>query len=112
MAGAVEEIIGREVPGRFAVEESTVVVGTAVSEILKNDPERVSWLLVNTGTTTAQVSFELSPGTPDAIPIFGDGGSLSVNVREDFVLTTHSLLGSVAVGTTTLRLTVIRRVSE
>ncbi len=112
MPGAVEEIIGREVSGRFAVEESTLTVTATVGEILRNDPERVGWLLVNTGSVDLEAAWTRPATGADSIPIQSNGGSLSVNVREDFVLPTHSLLGRVSAGTTTVRRTIIRRVSE
>lgn len=112
MPGAVEEILGQEVGGRFAVEEFLAPVSTTVAEILRNDPERVGWLLVNTGLVELEIAW-LRPATaPSAIFIPPNGGSLTVNVREDFVLPTHSLLGRVAAGTTTAFVTIIRRVSE
>lgn len=112
MPGAVEQIIGKEFPGQTAVEERTATVATAVAEVLRNDPERLMWLIVNTGSVIARVSWATAAGVANTIPIAADGGSLSVNVREDFVLPTHSLQASVGVGTTTLRITTVRRVSE
>lgn len=111
MPGAVEEILAAEFSGRVAVEDFTLTVTATVGEILRNDPERLSWLLVNTGSVDLEVAWSRPATGVDSIPIQANGGSLSVNVREDFVLPTHSLLGRVSAGTTTVRLTTVRRVS-
>lgn len=111
MPGAVEDLIAKEFGGRVAVEESTLTVIATVGEILRNDPERLGWLLVNTGAVDLEVAWSRPATGADSIPVQAGGGSLSINVREDFVLPTHSLLGRVAAGTTTVRLTLIRRVS-
>lgn len=111
MPGAVEELIARDFGGRVAVEERTLTVTATVGEILRNDPERLGWLLVNTGSVDLEVAWTRPATGVDSIPIQANGGSLSINVREDFVLPTHSLLGRVSAGTTTVRLTLIRRVS-
>ncbi len=111
MPSAVETIIGREVDGQFVVEESDVDVDATVAPLLRNDPERVGWLIVNVGSTILRVSWG-RPGTGvSQIPIGAAGGSLSVNVREDFVLPTHELLAQVAAGTTLVKVIAIRRVN-
>ena len=112
MPGAVEQLLEAQVGGTFAVEQLSLTVTTTVGEILRNDPERVGFLLVNTGPQTLEVAWRRPATGVDSIPIAANGGSLSVNVPEDFVLPTHSLLGRVAVATTTVLVTLIRRVSE
>ena len=112
MGGAVEAILEKLVGGRFAVEERTVTVTTTVAELLRNDPERVDWLIVNTGAVELEVGWTRPATGADSIPIAANGGSLTVNINEDFVLPTHSLLASVNAGSTTVKVTTIRRTSE
>ena len=111
MPGAAQVFIERLVGGFFVTRESDVTLTTAAAEILRNDPERVGWLVVVTGATEAQLAFNINVTTAASIRIPGSGGSFSVNVREDFTLPTVSLYGNVAAGTTTLHVVEIVRVS-
>lgn len=112
MPGAVEEIIARRFGGRCAVESETVTVGASVGVVLKNDPERVAWLLVNTGSEDAHVAWQRPAASPDAVPVVANGGSLAVNVEDDFILPTWELVGRAAVVSTTLHVISVRRVSQ
>lgn len=111
MPGAAELFIQDFVGGFFAVRERNLTLSTTAQEVLRNDPERVGWLIVVTGATQAQLAFNALPTAANAVLIAGLGGSFSVNVREDFVLPTWSLHGAVAAGTTTLHIVEIVRVS-
>lgn len=111
MPGAAQLFIERLVGGFFVTRESDVTLTTTAAEFLRNDPERVAWLVVVTGATTAQLAFNINIATATAILIAGTGGTFSVNVREDFMLPTVSLYGNVAAGTTTLHIVEVIRVS-
>lgn len=111
MTGAAQEFIERLVGGFFVTTERDVTLTTTAAEILRNNPERVGWLIIVTGATQAQLAFNINIATATAILIAGSGGSFQANVREDFTLTTVSVYGNVAVGTTTLHIIEIIRVS-
>jgi hypothetical protein len=111
MPGAAQEFIERLVGGFFVTRERDVTLTTTAAEILRNDPERVGWLIIVTGATQAQLAFNINIATATAILVPGIGGSFSANVREDFTLTTVSVYGNVAAGTTTLHIIEIIRVS-
>ena len=111
MTGAAQQFVAGLVGGFFVTRESDVILTTTAAEILRNDPERVGWLVVVTGATEAQLAFNVAVTTASSIRIPGSGGSFSANVREDFTLPTTSLYGIVAAGTTTLHIVEIVRVS-
>lgn len=111
MLGAVETIIGQEVGGRFTVREKTVAVGTTVVEILNGNPERAGYVVVNTGGVQVQFGWSRPLGSPDAIPLGANGGGISVNVREDFVLPIFPTFAVTASGSTTVRVVEIIRIS-
>lgn len=111
MAGAAALFVEKLVGGVFAVRERDVTLGVAEVEILRNDPERVGWIIINTGAVTAQVSFNAVITTATAILIASVGGSFSANVQEDFVMTAFSMHGNTAAGVTTLHIVEIVRQS-
>ncbi len=111
MTGAAQQFMERFFAGFVAVRERTLTLTTTTQEVLRNNPERVGWLIVVTGATTAQLSFGPVPTAASSILIGGSGGTFSANVRDDFTLPTHSLNGNVAAGTTTLLIIEIVRVS-
>lgn len=109
--GAAQQFVEQFVGGLFAVRETDLTLTTTPQEILRNDPERVGWLIVVTGATSAQLSFRGVIETATAILIAGNGGTLSANVREDFTLPTVALFGNVNAGTTTIHIVETLRVS-
>lgn len=112
MTGSAQQFVERFVGGLFAVRDSDIVLTVATQEVLRNDPERVGWLIIVTGATTGRFVFRGDPTAASAILVAGVGGSFSANVREDFTLTTHALNGNVAAGTTTVHVVEIVRVSS
>lgn len=111
MTGSAQQFIERFVGGLFAVRETDLTLTTTEQEILRNDPERVGYLIIVTGATQAQLAFAGVITTATAILVPGTGGFFSANVREDFILPTVALFANVAAGTTTLHIIEINRVS-
>lgn len=111
MKGAAQQFIERMVGGFFVTRERDVTLTTTAAEVLRNDPERVGYLIVVTGATGAQFAFNINVTTAQSIHAPGSGGTFSANVREDFMLPTVSLYGNVAAGTTTLHIVEIIRVA-
>lgn len=110
-AGAAQQFLEKSFGGLVAVRETDLTLTTTTQEILRNDPERVGILIVVTGATTAQLSFQVVITTATAILISGAGGSFGLNVREDFTVTTVAMFGNVAAGSTTIHIVEIMRVS-
>ena len=112
MTGAVQEFIERLVGGFFVTRERDLTLTTTAQEVLRNDPERVGWLIVVTGATQAQLAFNANPTAAQSILVPGSGGTFSANVREDFTLPAVALHGNVAAGTTTIHIVEVVRVSS
>jgi hypothetical protein len=99
MSGAAEALVGRLVEGRIAVNETRPLAGLALSTILRASPERLSWLIVNRGTVEVSIAFSQDFTAGTGITIGPNGGSLSVNVDQDFLLPTfpvYALAGAAA----------------
>jgi len=54
--GAVESALMQQLYGRFTVSESTVSVATTSTQILKNNPERVGFVMINSGSYLLTIS--------------------------------------------------------
>lgn len=63
-------------------------IGTTQSQILGNDPERVSLLLINLSVNTIYVGFDEAVGSSKGIILEANGGYVSFNAKDDFILTT------------------------
>lgn len=111
MSGVVAELLLREGGGSFTVRETDLLVSPAASEMLGNNPERVGYTLINTGSPVLQVGWGLPLATPNAIPIQGEGGGIIVGVREDFILPIFPLFGVVAAGLASVHIVEIIRVA-
>ena len=109
--GAAQQFLEQFFGGLVAVRETDFTLTTTVQEVLRNDPERLGYIILVTGATTGQFAFRSVITTATAILVAGVGGSFSVNVREDFTLVTNALHGNVAAGTTTIHIVEIVRVS-
>lgn len=109
--GSVEGLIAAEVGGRFTIRETTTNLSTTVAEIFVNNPERVGWVIINTGGVEAQFGWTRELTAADSIPFGANGGGMSVNVREDFVLPIFPTFARVGSGTGTLRVVQIIRVT-
>ena len=110
--GAAQLFIEQFFGGFVAVIERTLTLSTTTQEVLRNNPERVGFLIVITGSTTAQFAFGPVPTAAASILVGGSGGTFRANVREDFTMPTHALNGNVAAGTSTLFIIEVVRVSE
>ena len=112
MTGAAQQFTERFFGGLVAVIERTLTLSVTTQEVLRNNPERVGFLIVVTGSVTAQFAFGPAPSAAASILVGGSGGTFRANVREDFTMTTMALNGNVAATTTTLLIIEVIRVSE
>lgn len=95
MPGAVAELIAKDFGGPVTVREREVTVAdTPATRILGNNPERLAYIIVNQASGDLRLRFSAAgAGGSSFIPISASGGSLSVDVREDFTLPTHEVFG-------------------
>jgi len=65
------------------VQEKTVTVGTTPVKVLDNNPNRVSYILGNTGTVTLYFAGSATPlNNSNGVPV-GGGNSLASNWHDD-----------------------------
>lgn len=109
--GAAQQFVEKFFGGLVAARETDLTLTTTPQEVLRNDPERLGFLIIVTGANTGQFAFRGVISTAESILVAGTGGSLSANVREDFLLPTNALFGNVAAGTTTIHIVETVRVA-
>ena len=84
--GAVLDFIDREFGGQYEVLEATVSVGTSAVEIAGGDGGRVVLVLVNLSANAIYVAPTPQVGASHGIYLGGNGGALTLGVRDDLIL--------------------------
>jgi len=89
MMGALSDAIDREfgVPTEPRINPVTNSVGTSIVRILGNNPNRMSFSIVNLGTSAMFIAPDNGPSTSRGIRLDAGGGSFSANWRDDAHLT-------------------------
>lgn len=75
-----------EVRTRVSLSLVTSSIGTSISTILRQDPARLAVTLVNLSTNVIFVAPDSNVSATNGIRLDANGGSMSINVRNDFVL--------------------------
>jgi len=86
--GAAAEFSNRRFDGILAHTNEVVSVGVAQSQVMGNDPERVSVLLINLSANTIYVGFNEGVGSTNGIILTPLGGSVAYDVTNDYILPT------------------------
>lgn len=86
MSGAAYELVAAQVEGRFAVLQEVRTVNVQGAQLLANNPDRVSVLIINKGTRAVTIGFRPEISDTNGIPLGAQGGSLSYDVRSDYLL--------------------------
>lgn len=89
--GAVQLALEKQLFGRFTTRERTLSVGATPVVALLNNPERIAWVIVNTGTerVTFRLNQDVTAGQGFSLPNQGD--TVSVNYLEDGQYPTHEI---------------------
>jgi hypothetical protein len=90
LTGVAAEWSAREYGGRFQSSDSTPSVGTSVSTIVQNNPERVNLLIINLSANTVYIRPNGVPSATAGIVLAPSGGSFSTNMLEDLVLPSYA----------------------
>lgn len=112
--GAVSDLVAERLGGAIDVRQSRQVIQTTAEQVLTNDPERLFWIVVNTGSIRAFVGFDRNIDTQNGLIIGPDGGSLSVTIEDDFVMPVFPLFALIPPGgpvSTNLVIVEVRRES-
>lgn len=86
--------------GRFAARDKVISVGTTAQVILQNNPERIGFVMVNTGGV--QITFGLNRDIVDSkgfvLPAQGDTVSSTYTEDADFPAQEISAIGATPAG--------------
>jgi len=108
--------LSRFVRDKFGI--NTVVIqnpvtdscGTSVTQLLLNNPDRLSFILVNLGTTNLYVSWDNKPASDHGVYVAPNGGSFSVIADEDLELVGMALYGISATSANDIFIVVVEAV--
>lgn len=84
----------KEFGGNVIAQDSVVVVPTAAAQILAGNPDRVGLLFMNIGSVAVNVGLTAAVGGNNGILLVSGGGSVTMNVRDDFTLQSFAWFGS------------------
>jgi len=75
------------------VNSLTNSVGTTVTQILGNNPNRVSWLIVNLAAQGIYIGFDRTVSSTKGVYLPPNGGSASMVFDEDFHTVSYEVFG-------------------
>lgn len=87
---------------RSITDPVTNTVATTVTQILKNNPDRLAYTIVNLTAYDVHVAFDREVSTTRGILISASGGSLSLRAEEDGELVGYELWGISTTGASTI----------
>lgn len=89
--GSVELALEQQLFGRFTTVERITTVTDSSIRVLSNSPERIGWVIVNTGTQ--RLTFRLNPGvvSGEGFTLVNNGDTCSVTYLEDGQFPTHEI---------------------
>ena len=110
--GRLAEVIkfeyGFDFQAEFTPKPITLVAAT-ITEILKENPDRVRWTVVNLGTEVVYLSHDPAPSATNGYYLDSNGGTISMSWDEDGELTGYAI-HALSSGTPTLFISAIRAI--
>lgn len=79
----IEQLQAFPFPTRLVRNPVAGTVGTTATQVLRNNPKRVAWLIVNRSANLMDLEFNPENVGSNAIPLKPDGGFASADIRED-----------------------------
>ena len=82
----INELVDREIgtPVRPVVNPLISSVGTSVLQLLRNDPNRVGWSLINLSPNAMFILHESSVSTTNGLRVSPNGGSAITRWKDDY----------------------------
>jgi hypothetical protein len=80
------------------VNPITDTIATSATQLLRNNPNRLAWTLINLGSEAVYLSFTPDVGTTKGIYVASGGGTMGLLFSEDFELVTYPVYGIGAAG--------------
>jgi len=91
LEGAAAEFLRERYAGELTERENTKTVGTAVSEVVESNPDRLGLLILNLSNNNVFVSIENNPSATNGIRLGANGGSVAFNVTDDGMIQTRAM---------------------
>lgn len=92
--GAALEYLRKEFGGDFEESEVTGLATQAGVQIVPFDPERVSLTIINLDVVALWIRPNPYPTSNANITLVANGGSFTINAKDDFTLTTRAWFGA------------------
>lgn len=92
--GAVLDYLRKEFGGDFEESEATGLATQVGVQIVPPDPERVSLTIVNLDIVALWIRPNPLPTSNANITLVANGGSFTINARDDFTLVTRAWFGA------------------
>ena len=73
-------------------------IGATPTQVLKNNPNRLAWTLINLGSEAVYLAFTPDVASTKGIYVAAGGGVMGLLFSEDFELVTYPMWGIGAVG--------------
>lgn len=89
--GAVQRALELQLFGKFTSRERLVVVDTSAQIILLNNPERIGYIMVNTGSTKVTFALRQDVQADRGFVLPEQGDTVTVNYIEDGQFPTREL---------------------
>lgn len=93
MTPALQSLIEKQVSGKFEASPISLTVGLTPQKIIGHNFERVTMAIVNLGTDNLFIWTNPSVSLTHGIKLAGNGGFLSLNAKDDFILVGHEWYG-------------------
>jgi len=93
--GALAEYVKKKygVHTRSFPDPETVSCLTTVTEILRDNPDRLSFTIINLGGTSMFVAWDRGVGSTHGILVAANGGTFSLNADDDGELVGYAIFG-------------------
>lgn len=89
--GAARTYTDAQLGGPTTEIETVVSVGTAATQLAKNNPDRVGLVIVNLSTNIVYCAWNSAVSSSQGILLSASGGNFALNVRDDFTLPSREL---------------------
>lgn len=109
--GAAAQFLAERFGGQLAEVEANPTVETTTAELLGGDPERVQVVIVNLSSNVIYLGFRSDTSASKGIRLNANGGSLSMAVDDDGILTTRQLFAVASVASSQVYVLSMRRES-
>jgi len=100
LADAIESRFGFKVRAEFPPRAEALAAATS-EEILKENPDRISWIIFNLGTDVVYLSHDPLPSSTNGYYLDKNGGTVSMTWDEDGELVGYRIY-AISAGTPTL----------